>query len=146
VVDGRRVLIDGRCGLGAAVPIFPMELERAHAMVAVDALENAAVLDACIGVMSHDFHCSLLSRKFRGTLVTKRNARGGPYQGMASAVPQWNSELRTRQRFRKNAGPAAEAYFYKRLYGTPEAAPLIRILIPANFDLAESGFPNHQQD
>jgi hypothetical protein len=68
------MLIDCRCCLGAAVSIFPLELQRAHPMVTVDALENAAVLDACVGVMSHGFHCSLLFGIFRGTLVTSRNA------------------------------------------------------------------------
>jgi hypothetical protein len=40
-------------GLGAAVSIFPIELQRAYAMVTVDALEDAAILDASICVMSH---------------------------------------------------------------------------------------------
>jgi hypothetical protein len=72
VMDRGCVLIDGGGSLGAAVSIFPVELERAHAMVAVDALEDAAVLDTSVGVMSHVLYCSLLSRKFRGTLVTNR--------------------------------------------------------------------------
>lgn len=42
----------GRC-LSAAVSIFPIELQRAYAMVTVDALEDAAILDASICVMSH---------------------------------------------------------------------------------------------
>jgi hypothetical protein len=65
------MLIDrGRC-LGAAVAVFSLELKRAHAVVAVDALEDAAVLDAGIGVMSHSYYCSPLSQEFTGTLVTK---------------------------------------------------------------------------
>jgi hypothetical protein len=47
------MLIDCRRCLGAAIAIFPVELERTHAMVTVNALEDAAVFDAGIGVMSH---------------------------------------------------------------------------------------------
>jgi hypothetical protein len=64
------VLIDGRRGLGAAVPIFPMELERAHAMVAMDALEDAAVFNTSVCVMSHNHYCSALLGTFRRTMVT----------------------------------------------------------------------------
>jgi hypothetical protein len=69
------MLIDGRGCLGPAVSILPLELKRAHPMVTVNALEDAAVLDAGVGVMSHDPYCSSLSRKFRGTLVTNRTSR-----------------------------------------------------------------------
>jgi hypothetical protein len=74
MVNGCGMQIDCRRCLGAAIPIFPLELQRAHPMIAVDALENAAVLDARVGVMSHGPYCSLLSGKFRGTLVTSRTS------------------------------------------------------------------------
>jgi hypothetical protein len=63
--------IDGGRSLGAAIAMFSLELQRADPMVTVDALEDAAVLDTCVRVMSHSCYCSPLSRKFRGTLVTK---------------------------------------------------------------------------
>jgi hypothetical protein len=70
VVHGRSMLVDcGRC-LSAAIAVFSLKLQRAHAMIAVDALENAAVLDTCVGVMSHSCYCSPLFGSFRGTMVT----------------------------------------------------------------------------
>jgi hypothetical protein len=64
------VLINCGCCLGAAIAVFPVELQRADAMVTVNALEDAAVLDAGIGVMSHSFHSSLISRNPVRTMVT----------------------------------------------------------------------------
>jgi hypothetical protein len=71
VMNGGGVLIDGGCGLGAAVSILSLELQRAHPMVAVDALKYASVFNARVGVMSHVFYCSLLFEKSSGTLVTR---------------------------------------------------------------------------
>ncbi len=64
------MLIDGRCGLGAAVAVFSVELQRTYTMVTVYALEDAAVFDAGVGVMSHDFYSSLIFGNYRRTMVT----------------------------------------------------------------------------
>jgi len=70
VMNAGGVLIDRRRRLGSAVAVFAVELQRAHPMVTVNALENAAVLDARVGVMSHSGYCSLSSQISCGTEVT----------------------------------------------------------------------------
>ena len=70
VVYGCGMLIDGRRCLGAAVAVFSVELQRAYPMLTVDALENAAILDARVSVMSHSLNCSPHSETFRRTMVT----------------------------------------------------------------------------
>jgi hypothetical protein len=70
MVHGCSMQIDGGRSLGAAIAMFSLELQRADPMVTVDALEDAAVLDTCVRVMSHSCYCSPLFGSFRGTMVT----------------------------------------------------------------------------
>jgi hypothetical protein len=48
------MLINRGRGLGAAIAVFSVELQCAYPVVTMNALEDAAVLDACICVMSHN--------------------------------------------------------------------------------------------
>jgi hypothetical protein len=82
VVNRRSVRINCRRCLSAAVSILSIELQRTYAMVTVDALEDAAVLDAGVRVMSHSCYCSLLPPKSLGTVVT--NGFQDLHQGAAS--------------------------------------------------------------
>jgi hypothetical protein len=70
VMNAGCVLIDRRRRLSSAVAVFAVELQRAHPVITVNALEDAAVLDARVGVMSHSGYCSLSSRGSCGTEVT----------------------------------------------------------------------------
>jgi hypothetical protein len=70
VMHGRGMLVNRCRRLSAAIAVFSLKLQRAHAMIAVNALEDAAVLDTGIGVMSHSCYCSPLFGSFRGTMVT----------------------------------------------------------------------------